>query len=288
MSRRDDVLVPTDGVAAMAGDPRFVIVEVDEDPTAYEGGHIPGAIAWHWRDDLHASPRRDFIEQGALTALLRRSGVDPDTTVVLYGGNNNWFATYAFWLLRYLGFDRVKLIDGGRKKWELEDRELSTEIPTRAPAEPGPLAPVRHDIRAFRDDVLGHIGNPGMTMVDVRSPAEYSGELVAPPHLPQEQAQVPGHIPGAANVPWASAAQEDGSFKSDEDLRAIYGSQGLLPETDVISYCRIGERSSHTWFVLHELLGYERVRNYDGSWTEYGSLIGVPIEKPVAVAAGAA
>ncbi|HTI33379.1 MAG TPA: sulfurtransferase [Miltoncostaea sp.] len=279
MSPRDDVLVPTDGVAAMAGDPRFVIVEVDEDPTAYEGGHIPGAIAWHWRDDLHAPPRRDFIEQGALTALLRRSGVGPDTTVVLYGGNNNWFATYAFWLLRYLGFDRVKLIDGGRKKWELEDRELSTEVPVRAPADPGPLGPVRHDIRAFRDDVLGHLGHERMTMVDVRSPAEYSGEIVAPPHLPQEQSQVPGHIPGAANVPWASAAREDGSFKSDEELRAIYGGQGLLPETDVISYCRIGERSSHTWFVLHELLGYERVRNYDGSWTEYGSLVGVPVER---------
>jgi thiosulfate/3-mercaptopyruvate sulfurtransferase len=279
VSRRDDVLVPTDRAAAMAGDDRFVIVEVDEDPTAYEGGHIPGAIAWHWRDDLHAPPRRDFIEQGALTALLRRSGVGPDTTVVLYGGNNNWFATYAFWLLRYLGFDRVRLIDGGRKKWELEDRELSTEVPVRAPADPGPLGPVRHDIRAFRDDVLRHVGNPRMTMVDVRSPAEYSGEIVAPPHLPQEQSQVPGHIPGAANVPWASAAREDGSFKSDEELRAIYGGQGLLPETDVISYCRIGERSSHTWFVLHELLGYERVRNYDGSWTEYGSLVGVPVER---------
>ena len=279
MSRRDDVLVPTDRVAAMAGDARYVIVEVDEDPAAYEGGHIPRAIAWHWRDDLHASPRRDFIDQDALAAVLRRSGVGPDTTVVLYGGNNNWFATYAYWLLRYLGFDRVKLIAGGRKKWELEDRGLTTEVPARAPADPGPLAPVRHGIRAFRDDVLGHIGNPGMTMVDVRSPAEYAGEIVAPPHLPQEQAQVPGHIPGAANVPWASAAREDGSFRSDEELRAIYEAQGLLPETDVISYCRIGERSSHTWFVLHELLGYERVRNYDGSWTEYGSLVGVPVER---------
>jgi thiosulfate/3-mercaptopyruvate sulfurtransferase len=279
VSRRDDVLVPTDRAAAMAGDDRFVIVEVDEDPTAYEGGHIPGAIAWHWRDDLHASPRRDFIEQGALTALLRRSGVGPATTVVLYGGNNNWFATYAYWLLRYLGFDRVKLIDGGRKKWELEDRELSTEVPARAPADPGPLGPVRHDIRAFRDDVLGHIGNPGMTMVDVRSPAEYAGEIVAPPHLPQEQAQVPGHIPGAANVPWASAAREHGAFKGDGELREHYEAQGLLPGPDVISYCRIGERSSHTWFVLHELLGYERVRNYDGSWTEYGSLVGVPVER---------
>ena len=279
MSRRDDILVSTDWVAAHAGDPAYVLVEVDEDPTAYETGHIPGAVAWHWRDDLHAHPRRDFIDQEDLLALLRRTGVGPDTTVVLYGGNNNWFATYAFWLLRYLGFDRVRLIDGGRKKWELEDRALAVDIPSRAEADPGPLAPVRHGFRAFRDEVLDHIGHEGRTLVDVRSPAEYSGEIVAPPHLPQEQAQVPGHIPGAANVPWATAANEDGSFKSDDELRSIYGSKGLTADTDVISYCRIGERSSHTWFVLHELLGYERVRNYDGSWTEYGSLVGVPVER---------
>jgi thiosulfate/3-mercaptopyruvate sulfurtransferase len=279
MSRRDDVLVSTDWVAAHADDPAYLLVEVDEDATAYGGGHLPGAIAWHWRDDLHALPRRDFLDQEALAALLGRSGVGPDTTVVLYGGNNNWFATYAFWLLRYLGFDRVRLVDGGRKKWELEDRELVTDVPSRAPADPGPLGPVRHDLRAFRDDVLGHIGGEGRTMVDVRSPAEFSGEIVAPPHLPQEQAQVPGHIPGAANVPWATAANEDGSFRNDDELREIYAAKGLTPDTDVISYCRIGERSSHTWFVLHELLGYERVRNYDGSWTEYGSLVGVPVER---------
>jgi thiosulfate/3-mercaptopyruvate sulfurtransferase len=279
MSRRDDVLVSTDWVAAHADDPAYLLVEVDEDATAYGGGHLPGAIAWHWRDDLHALPRRDFLDQEALAALLGRSGVGPDTTVVLYGGNNNWFATYAFWLLRYLGFDRVRLVDGGRKKWELEDRELVTDVPSRAPADPGPLGPVRHDLRAFRDDVLGHIGGEGRTMVDVRSPAEFSGEIVAPPHLPQEQAQVPGHIPGAANVPWATAAHEDGSFRNDDELREIYAAKGLTPDTDVISYCRIGERSSHTWFVLHELLGYERVRNYDGSWTEYGSLVGVPVER---------
>jgi thiosulfate/3-mercaptopyruvate sulfurtransferase len=279
MSRRDDVLVSTDWVAAHADDPAYLLVEVDEDATAYGGGHLPGAIAWHWRDDLHALPRRDFLDQEALAALLGRSGVGPDTTVVLYGGNNNWFATYAFWLLRYLGFDRVRLVDGGRKKWELEDRELVTDVPSRAPADPGPLGPVRHDLRAFRDDVLGHIGGEGRTMVDVRSPAEFSGEIVAPPHLPQEQAQVPGHIPGAANVPWATAADEDGSFRNDDELREIYAAKGLTPDTDVISYCRIGERSSHTWFVLHELLGYERVRNYDGSWTEYGSLVGVPVER---------
>jgi thiosulfate/3-mercaptopyruvate sulfurtransferase len=279
MSRRDEVLVSTDWVAEHADDPAYRLVEVDEDTTAYAGGHIRNAVAWHWKDDLHDDLRREFLDQEGLAALLARSGVGPDTTVVLYGGNNNWFATYAYWLLRYLGFDRVKLMDGGRKKWELEERELVTDEPTVAPADPGPLAGVRPELRAFRDDVLAHLGGNGRTMVDVRSPAEFSGEVLAPPHLPQEQAQVPGHIPGAANVPWATAARDDGSFKSDDELTEIYGGVGVTPDTDVIAYCRIGERSSHTWFVLHELLGYERVRNYDGSWTEYGSLVGVPVER---------
>jgi thiosulfate/3-mercaptopyruvate sulfurtransferase len=279
MSKRDEVLVSTDWVAAHVDDPAYVLVEVDEDTAAYAGGHIRNAIAWHWRDDLHEPLRREFLSAESLSALLARSGVGPDTTVVLYGGNNNWFATYAYWLLRYLGFDRVRLMDGGRKKWELEDRELVADVPTRAPADPGTLAGVRHELRAFRDDVLGHIGGTGRTMVDVRSPAEFSGEMLAPPHLPQEQAQVPGHIPGAANVPWASAARDDGSFKSDEELTALYDNVGVTRDTDVIAYCRIGERSSHSWFVLHELLGYEKVRNYDGSWTEYGSLVGVPVER---------
>ena len=277
--RRDEVLVSTDWVAKHGDDPAYRLVEVDEDTEAYAGGHIAGAIAWHWKDDLHAAPRRDFLDQGALAALLGRSGVGPDTTVVLYGGNNNWFATYAYWLLRYLGFDRVRLLDGGRKKWEAEGRPLTGAVPSPAPAEPGPLAPVREGLRAYRDDVLAHIGAPGASMVDVRSPGEFSGEVMAPPHLPQEAAQVPGHIPGAANVPWASAAREDGSFKSDEELSALYSGVGVGADTDVIAYCRIGERSSHTWFVLHEILGYDRVRNYDGSWTEYGSLVGVPVER---------
>ncbi len=279
MSRRDEVLVSTDWVADHIGDPAYRLVEVDEDTAAYAGGHIEGAIAWHWKEDLHEDLRREFLSQEGLTELLRRSGVGPDTTVVLYGGNNNWFATYAYWLLRYLGFDRVKLVDGGRKKWELEERPLTTDEPAYGAAEPGSLAPVRQDVRAFRDDVLAHIGGAGRTMVDVRSPAEFSGEVLAPPHLPQEQAQVPGHVPGAANVPWASAAADDGSFKTDAELTALYGGVGVTPDTDVIAYCRIGERSSHTWFVLHELLGYPRVRNYDGSWTEYGSLVGVPVER---------
>ncbi len=279
MSRRDEVLVTTEWVAEHGGEPGLRLVEVDEDTEAYAAGHIEGAIAWHWRDDLHDALRRDFLTQEQLSALLGRSGVGPESTVVLYGGNNNWFATYAYWLLRYLGFDRVKLVDGGRKKWELEGRPLVTAAPSVAPAEPGALAPVREDLRAFRDDALAHLSGEGKAMVDVRSPAEFSGEVLAPPHLPQEQAQVPGHIPGAANVPWATAAREDGSFKSDEELTRIYGDVGVTGDKDVIAYCRIGERSSHTWFVLHELLGYPRVRNYDGSWTEYGSLVGVPVER---------
>jgi thiosulfate/3-mercaptopyruvate sulfurtransferase len=281
MSGRDEVLVSTDWAQEHAEDPAYRLVEVDEDTTAYEGGHIRGAIAWHWKDDLHDELRREFLDQDGLAALLASSGIGPDTTVVLYGGNNNWFATYAYWLLRYLGFDRVKLVDGGRKKWELEGRELVTDVPSPSQADPGPLAPVRDELRAFREEVLGHLSGmgDGNAMVDVRSPAEFSGEVLAPPHLPQEQAQVPGHIPGAANVPWASAAREDGSFKSDEELTALYGGVGVTADRDVIAYCRIGERSSHTWFVLHELLGYPRVRNYDGSWTEYGSLVGVPVER---------
>jgi thiosulfate/3-mercaptopyruvate sulfurtransferase len=279
MSRRDEVLVSTDWVAEHADDPGYRLVEVDEDTAAYGGGHIRNAVAWHWKDDLHEPLRREFLDQPSLSELLARSGVGPDTTVVLYGGNNNWFATYAYWLLRYLGFDRVKLMDGGRKKWELEERELVTDEPIVTKADPGSLEKVRGKLRAFRDDVLKHIGGKGKSMVDVRSPAEFSGEVLAPPHLPQEQAQVPGHIPGAANVPWATAARDDGSFKSDQELTELYGNVGVTPDTDVIAYCRIGERSSHTWFVLHEILGYDRVRNYDGSWTEYGSLVGVPVER---------
>jgi len=276
---RDEVLVSTDWVADNLGDPAYRLVEVDEDTDAYAGGHIRNAVAWHWKADLHDALRRDFVDQDGLRALLAGAGVGPDTTIVLYGGNNNWFATYAYWLLRYLGFDRVRLMDGGRKKWELEERELVTDAPSVAAADPGALAPVRHELRAFREDVLGRDNRNGNAMVDVRSPAEFSGEVLAPPHLPQEQAQVPGHIPGAANVPWAQAAREDGSFKSDDELTALYGNVGVTPEKDVIAYCRIGERSSHTWFVLHEILGYDRVRNYDGSWTEYGSLVGAPVER---------
>ena len=276
---RSESLVSTDWLAENAGTADIRIIEVDEDTDAYGVGHIPGSIAWHWSDDLHDRPRRELISQDQVAALLAKSGVGPATTVVLYGGNNNWFAAYAYWTLKYRGFDRVKLLDGGRKKWEAENRPQTTEIPNVASADPGALGPERPELRAFRDDVLATLDDSAHARVDVRSPAEYTGELVAPPHLPQEQAQVPGHIPGSANVPWALAAREDGSFKSDDELRTLYGDVGVTADKQVTAYCRIGERSSHTWFVLHELLEYPSVRNYDGSWTEYGSLVGVPVER---------
>jgi thiosulfate/3-mercaptopyruvate sulfurtransferase len=253
------------------------IVEVDEDVTAYEKGHIPGAIRWNWNSDLTAPVGREFIDQQGLQALLQASGVDPDTTVVLYGGNNNWFAAYAYWLLRYLGFGAVKLLNGGRKKWELESRSMSDEAPSYPEGKATVDHSVRSELRILRNQVLSRAGRA--VFVDVRSPEEYRGELLAPPHLPQEQAQVPGHIPGATNIPWSKAAADDGSFRSAQDLRELYEEAGVTRDQEVIAYCRIGERSSHTWFVLYELLGYPDVKNYDGSWTEYGSLVGAPVEK---------
>ena len=203
----------------------------------------------------------------------------PDTTVVLYGGNNNWFAAYAYWILRYLGYDQVKLLNGGRKKWELEGRDLTQEAPSVGTGDVKIDAPVLNDIRAYRDDVLSRVREGDSSFVDVRAPEEFRGEKLAPDHLPQEQAQVPGHIPGAANIPWSKAVNDDGTFKSADELKELYEGAGVAPDGEVIAYCRIGERSSHTWFVLHELLGYGDVKNYDGSWTEYGSLVGVPVEK---------
>lgn len=272
-----DVLVETDWLTEHLDDPNVRIVDVDEDLTAYEKGHIPGSISWNWFEDLHDELKRDFIDQEGLVKLLRRSGVGGDTTVVLYGGNNNWFATYAYWLLTYLGFDNVKLLNGGRIKWERESRELTQEIPSFPEGSVEISGSIREDLRAFRDEVIAGIGK--VDLVDVRSPAEFRGETLAPDHLPQEQAQVPGHIPGAANVPWGTAANEDGTFKSADELREIYGGEGVAGDRGIIAYCRIGERSSHTWFALKELLGYQDVKNYDGSWTEYGSLVGVPIER---------
>jgi thiosulfate/3-mercaptopyruvate sulfurtransferase len=263
-----DALVETDQLAQNLADERIRIIEVDEDVTSYQKGHIPGAVGWDWFRQLHDPVRRDFIDQEGLTALLRQAGVGPETTVVLYGGNSNWFAAYAYWLLKYLGFDRVKLLNGGRQKWELESRELAQDVTSFPATDITVAGPVREEIRAFRDDVLGKLGQAAF--VDVRSPEEYRGEKLAPDHLPQEQAQVPGHIPGAANVTWA---------KSADELRALYVGQGISGDRETVAYCRIGERSSHTWFVLKELLGFGDVKNYDGSWTEYGSLVGVPIER---------
>jgi thiosulfate/3-mercaptopyruvate sulfurtransferase len=276
-----EALVETEWLAEHLDDPKVRVIEVDEDTTAYDKGHIPGAVGWNWNTDLHAPVGRDYIDQAGLQALLRRAGVNRDTTVVLYGGNNNWFAAYAYWLLRYLGFSNVKLLNGGRKKWELESRPLTAEVPSYPEGDVVVSGPVVGDFRAFRDEVLSKVKarDPKTVLVDVRSPEEYRGEKLAPDHLPQEQAQVPGHIPGAANIPWAKAANDDGTFKGPEELRALYEGAGITPVKEVIAYCRIGERSSHTWFALKELLGYERVKNYDGSWTEYGSLVGVPVEK---------
>src|SRR5436309_2363789 len=272
-----EALVDTEWLAEHLDDGAIRVVEVDEDTTASEKGHIRNAIGWNWFDDLHAKPRRDYVDQKDLSELLQRAGVGSDTTVVLYGGNNNWFAAYAYWLLRYLGLDNVKLLNGGRKKWELESRELVTEVPSLKATTFQITGQVRDDLRAMRDEVLQKVGK--VQFVDVRSPEEYRGELLAPAHLPQEQAQVGGHIPGAANVPWSRAANEDGTFKSADQLKKLYEDAGITPGKEVIAYCRIGERSAHTWFVLHELLGYKNVENYDGSWTEYGSLVGVPVER---------
>jgi thiosulfate/3-mercaptopyruvate sulfurtransferase len=272
-----DALVDTGWLADHLEDPAVRIIDVDEDTAAYEKGHVPGSIGWHWSGDLHDPLRRDFIDQAGLTELLRKAGVSRDTKVVLYSGNNNWFAAYAYWLLRYLGFDNVKLLDGGRQKWELESRELRTEVSSHPEGNVELGGPVRQELRAFRDDVLSNVGTAAF--VDVRSPEEYRGDRLAPDHLPQEQAQVPGHIPGAVNVTWSKAANEDGTFKSADELRALYQGQGITGDRETVAYCRIGERSSHTWFVLRELLGHDQVKNYDGSWTEYGSLVGAPVER---------
>jgi thiosulfate/3-mercaptopyruvate sulfurtransferase len=274
---RPEALVDADWTVAHLDDPNVRVIEVDEDTSAYEKGHIRNAIGWNWTTDLHDPLRRDYVDQDGLSRLLQQAGVGPETTVVLYGGNNNWFAAYAYWICRYRGFDAIKLLDGGRKRWELDGRELTQDVPTPAPTDFRVPGRVRGELRALRDEVLAKLGQE--QYIDVRSPEEYRGERLAPEHLPQEQAQVPGHIPGAVNIPWSKAANDDGTFRSIEELRALYGGEGIAPDRGVIAYCRIGERSAHTWFVLHELLGYPSVENYDGSWTEYGSLVGVPVER---------
>ena len=272
---RSDVLVDAAWVEAHQGDPGIVLVEVDEDTSAYDKGHIRGAVKIDWKQDLQDPVRRDFVDKAGFEALLSKRGISNDDTVVLYGGNNNWFAAYAYWYFKLYGHHNVRLLDGGRKKWELDSRELVTDVPERH-ATHYTAQDQDSSIRAFRDEVVAAIG--AKNLIDVRSPDEFAGRLLAPAHLPQEQAQRGGHVPSAKNVPWSKAAEEDGTFKSDDALKTLYAEAGVDFGTDTIAYCRIGERSAHTWFVFHELLDQQNVKNYDGSWTEYGSLVGVPIE----------
>jgi thiosulfate/3-mercaptopyruvate sulfurtransferase len=272
---REDVLVTTQWAEENLDTAGVVFAEVDEDTTAYDGGHIRGAVKFDWRNDLQDPVRRDFVSRKGFEKLLSEKGIANDDLVVLYGGNNNWFAAYAYWYFKLYGHDKVKLLDGGRKKWELDGRELNSDEVKREATNYTAKEPDT-SIRAFRDEVVQAIGS--QNFVDVRSPDEFSGKLLAPAHLPQEVAQVPGHIPGALNVPWAKVANEDGTFKTEDEIKELYGSEGLDQSKPTIAYCRIGERSSIAWFALHELLGLENVKNYDGSWTEYGSLVGVPVE----------
>jgi thiosulfate/3-mercaptopyruvate sulfurtransferase len=273
-----DVLVTTQWVADHGNDANVRLVEVDVDTAQYETGHIPGAVAFNWQTQLQDSVARDIISQQDFEALLSRAGISADTHVVLYGDNNNWFAAYAFWLFKYYGHEQVSLIDGGRKKWLAEERPLSTDEPEYETTDYKVTA-VRGELRADRDFIRQRLEQPGFALVDVRSVAEYTGEIIAPPGM-TETAQRPGHIPGAANIPWVQAVAEDGTFKSRDELAKLYGGKGVNGDAgDIVAYCRIGERSSHTWFALKYILGYDNVRNYDGSWTEWGNLIGAPIRK---------
>ncbi len=275
---RQDVLVDADWAEAHLDDPKTVFVEVDEDVSAYDGGHLKGAVRMDWTAELQAPEARDVVDKEGFEELLSAKGIGNDDTVVLYGGNNNWFAAYAYWEFKLYGHASVKLLDGGRKKWELDGRELTKDLPDR-PATQYVAQEQDTSIRAFRDEVVASIGD--RNLVDVRSPDEFSGKIKAPAHLPQEQSQRAGHIPSAINIPWSKAAADDGTFRSDEELTQLYGGAGLDDAKSTIAYCRIGERSSHTWFVLRELLGKQDVKNYDGSWAEYGSLVGVPVQKDV-------
>jgi thiosulfate/3-mercaptopyruvate sulfurtransferase len=272
------VLVATDWLDEHLNDPSIVVAEVDENPDLYDEGHIPGAVKLHWREDLQDPVERDLVEKDEFEQLMASRGIGNDTTLVVYGDKNNWFAAYAYWYLKIYGHEDVRILDGGRQKWIDEARELTTDLPQVGKA--AYSARERDEsIRAYRDAVRETIGDAGHALVDVRSPQEFAGDLIAPPGYEQEGAQRAGHIPSAASIPWATAVRDDGTFKSADDLREIYGAKGVTGDKAVTAYCRIGERSAHTWFVLRELLGYENVRNYDGSWTEWGNLVGVPIER---------
>lgn len=273
-----DVLVDTAWVAAHLNDPSIRIIEADEDVMLYEVGHIPGAVKLDWHVDVQDKVNRDFIDQQGFEQLMRKWGISNDTTIVLYGDKNNWYACYTFWLFSIYGHSKMKIMNGGRSKWESEKRELTKEVPQFAQSNYR-AQPANETIRAFRDEVLAGLKDPNRRLIDVRSPQEYSGELLHMVNYPQEGAQRGGHIPGAKSIPWATAANTDGTFKSAEELRQIYLGKDITPDKDVISYCRIGERSAHTWFVLTYLLGFPRVRNYDGSWTEWGNIVRAPIEK---------
>jgi len=273
-----EVLVEPQWLEAHLSDPTVRIVEANEDPALYDQAHIPQAVRLHWKNDLQDPIVRDWLSQDRFGRLLGELGISRDNTVVFYGDKNNWFATYTFWLFKYYGHRDVRVLNGGRDRWLREHRKTSTEVPRFAPTTYQAQAPDQ-TIRAFRDEVLRQVGTPTVALVDVRSPAEFSGELLAPPAYPQEGAQRGGHIPGARNIPWTQNVREDGTFKDADDLRRLYDNQGVRSEQDVVAYCRIGERSSLTWFTLKYLLGFDRVKNYDGSWTEWGSLVGVPIER---------
>jgi thiosulfate/3-mercaptopyruvate sulfurtransferase len=274
---KSKVVVTTEWAAGHLENTGVRFVEVDVNTRSYDSGHIPGAIGWNWKTELQDQLRRTIASKEDFETLLSKSGISNDTTIILYGDNNNWFAAWAYWLLKYYGHDDVRILDGGRKKWETENRELTTETTEVEPAE-YKIGEINEEYRAFRDDVAETLGSQAHGLVDVRSPDEFTGKILAPPGL-DELSQRAGHIPGAKNIPWSKAVNDDGTFKSKEELKALYEAEGITPDKDIISYCRIGERSAHSWFVLKELLDFPNVRNYDGSWTEWGNLIDAPIER---------